>query len=323
MARKQIVSVSLGSSRRDHQVEVTLLGHPFSIRRQGTDGDFRKAMALLEELDGKVDAIGLGGVDIYLCSRTRRYALRDGLKLAQVVKKTPVVDGSGLKNTLEREVVKALALDHPLSSMRVLMVSGMDRFGMAQAFSEAGARMVFGDLIFALGVDRAITTLDELEETAEKLLPDVCKLPIGMIYPIGKTQEEKPEPRYARYYDEADCVAGDYHFIRKYMPERIDGKMIVTNTVTPADLGDLESRGVATLVTTTPEFEGRSFGTNVLEAALIALLGKPWEAVTPDDYFTLIRDLGLKPRIVNFRAPSAAGFQETRKGYDSATDSHR
>lgn len=305
---KRIVSVSLGSSARDHEVEVELLGERFHIARRGTDGDFKKALALLAELDGAVDVIGLGGVDVYLCSRTKKYALRDGLKLMQAVKITPVVDGSGLKNTLEREVVRRLAGDgFRWKDRPVLLVSGMDRFGMAQAMVEAGARVVFGDLIFALGLDQPITSLDELEARADKLLPDLCKLPIGMLYPIGKKQDQASidDEMRAKYYRDAEIVAGDYHFIRQYMPQDMGGKIILTNTVTAADVEDLRRRGAATLITTTPEFTGRSFGTNVLEATLLALLGKTWDEVTDQDYLDLIHRLDLKPRVLALQEQKA------------------
>ena len=305
---RKIVSVSLGSSQRDHEVEVDFLNERFNIRRIGTDGDFKKAQHLLMELDGQVDAIGLGGIDIYLYTSTKRYALRDGLRLMEVVKKTPVVDGSGLKNSLEREVVRYLKEKNivPLAGRPTLMVSGMDRFGMAEALHEAGCRMVYGDLIFALGLDKPITSLRELEEYAEKLLPEVSKLPIGFLYPTGKKQEGKPEAKYTKYYDEADIIAGDFHFIRRYMPEKMSGKVILTNTVTTRDIEELRKREVEILITTTPEFQGRSFGTNVLEAALLTLLGKKWEDVVADDYLTLIRKLDLKPRIevLNGRNPA-------------------
>lgn len=297
-----VTSVSLGSSRRDHEVDGVLLDKRFRIKRVGTDGNFRKAIDMLKELDGKVDAIGLGGVDVYLYSRRRRFALRDGLRLMNAVTKTPVVDGSGLKNSLEREVIEHLA-EHlhdqiPLRDRKVLMVCAMDRFGMAQAFEDAGSKVMYGDLIFALGLDQPISSLEELDEYADKLLPEITKMPIGFLYPIGKQQEAAPDKKYTRYYDDADVIAGDFHFIRKYMPDRLDGKVVITNTVTAHDIKELGERGVRHLVTTTPEFEGRSFGTNVLEAALLVLLQKPWEEVTPQDYADLIKRLDLKPRVV-------------------------
>ena len=301
---KRIVSVSLGSSSRDHRAQVDLLGETFDIAREGMDGSLDRALKRLKELDGTVDAIGLGGIDVYLYAGTQRFALRDGLKLLRAVKKTPVVDGSGLKNTLEREAVEYLQRDlgMVLKDKRVLMVSALDRFGMAQALVTAGADMIFGDFIFALDLDRPVRGLEEFEEMARKYLPDACKLPFQFFYPTGKKQDRKPEPKYPEYYDDADIIAGDFHFMRQYMPDRLDGKMVLTNTLTVRDIDELRERGVATLITTTPDFSGRSFGTNVVEAALLALLGKTWAEVTPADYGRVLAELQLRPRVVDLTA---------------------
>jgi len=282
-----------------------LLGEQFDITRMGMDGSLDKAIAKIKELDGTVDAIGLGGIDVYLYAGKKRYAIRDGVKLLDAAKFTPVVDGSGLKNTLEREAVGYLQreLGIELNGKRVLMVSALDRFGMAQALVAAGAEVVFGDFIFALDLDKPVRGLEEFEELAQKYLPDACKLPFQFFYPTGKKQDRPPESKYPEYYDDAEIIAGDFHFMRAYMPPRLDKKMILTNTLTARDIEELRSRGVTTLITTTPDFQGRSFGTNVLEAALIALLGKTWTEVTAADYARVLRDLDLRPRVLEFSAP--------------------
>ncbi|HEY1681817.1 MAG TPA: hypothetical protein VGF98_09295 [Candidatus Tumulicola sp.] len=297
---KKVVSVSLGSSRRDHRAEVTLLGEAFDIARIGTDGKLDVAVAKVRELDGTVDAIGLGGIDVYLYAGRHRYALRDGLRLLEAAHTTPVVDGSGLKNTLEREAIRFMREDLgiELRGTHVLMVSALDRFGMAQALVDAGADVLFGDFIFALDKDMPVRDLATFETMAEKYLPDACKLPFQFFYPTGKKQDRPPQPKYPQYYEEADIIAGDFHFMRQFMPERMEGKIVLTNTVTPADVAELAARGVKTLVTTTPDFGGRSFGTNVVEAALVALLGKRWDEVTAADYERLLEDLELHPRVV-------------------------
>ncbi len=300
---KRVVSVSLGSSGRDHQARVTLMGEEFDVSRVGTDGKLDAAIAKVQALDGHVDAIGLGGIDVYLYAGRHRYALRDGLRLLAAAKTTPVVDGSGLKNTLEREAVRfmqdELAID--LRGRHVLMVSALDRFGMAQALVDAGADVLFGDFIFALDKDMPVRDLHEFERMAEKYLPDACKLPFQFFYPTGKKQEKPPEPKYPQYYEQAEIIAGDFHFMRQFMPARLDGKTILTNTVTQANVDELAERGVETLITTTPDLGGRSFGTNVLEAALLALLGKAWSDVVPADYERLLKELQLKPRVVRLR----------------------
>jgi hypothetical protein len=301
---KTIISVSLGSSSRDHRAEVELLGEQFVLSREGTDGSLDRAIARINELDGTVDAIGLGGIDVYLYAGNERFAIRDGLRLLRAAKTTPVVDGSGLKNTLERAAIAYLTeeLQMDLREKRVLMVSALDRFGMAQALVAAGADVVFGDFIFALDLDQPVRGLDEFEEMARKYLPDACKLPFQFFYPTGKKQDRPPQPKYPEYYDDAEIIAGDFHFMRQYMPDQLDGKTILTNTLTARDIEELRVRGVATLISTTPDFAGRSFGTNVVEAALLALLGKRWEDVVPGDYERLLADVALHPRVLDLRA---------------------
>ena len=51
------------------------------------------------------------------------------------------------------------------------------------------------------------------------------------------------------------------------------------------------------LVTTTPVFEGRSFGTNVMEAVLVTLLNRRPEMLTPEDYMNKFRELHWTPSV--------------------------
>ncbi len=296
---KQVVSVSLGSSKRDHQVEITLLGQKVKISRRGTDGDFKRAVALLRELDGQVEAIGLGGIDLYLVSGQRKYAIRDGKKLLRAVKKTPIVDGSGLKNTLERQTVAFLQKQKMIQmGTRVLMVSAVDRFGMAQSFHAAQCEMVFGDLLFSTPFLYPIRSLKSLERLARLVLPFFVCLPFKMLYPTGKKQEEQDFRKIAKlgkYYREAEIIAGDFHFIRKFLPHDLNGQTVVTNTTTAEDQEFLRNCGVKTLVTTTPVLEGRSFGTNVMEALLLALSGR--QKMQEEDYVELLKQLNFAPTV--------------------------
>jgi len=297
---KHVIGVSLGSSKRNHSVEAEFLGEKFLIERIGTDGDLNKAEELLRELDGKVDAFGMGGIDLYLVAGDRRYAIRDAQRLARAVTKSPIVDGSGLKSTLERRVIRYLANSQtvPLQGKKALLVSGVDRWGMAEGLTQAGCILTCGDLIFALGLPVPLRSLGQLKLAAALIAPIVVKLPFTMLYPTGKKQEEqKVDSRFSRYYLENDIIAGDFLFIKRHLPPKILGKTIITNTVTAADVEDLKNRGATTLVTTTPELDGRSFGTNVMEAVLVSLAGKPWSELTSTDYEELLDKMDLKPRI--------------------------
>lgn len=297
---KEVISVSLGSSRRDHEVHVKLLGEEFKIKRIGTDGNMKRTIELLKELDGKADAFGLGGIDFYLYAPGgKRYAIRDAMKLKRAVEKTSIVDGSGLKNTLEREVVNYLqdGSQVDFKGKTVLMVSGVDRFGMAEAFHDAGCKMIFGDLIFGLKIPIPLRSMTSFRIVARLVLPVVTKMPFKMLYPTGEKQEREPKEKYGKYYHEADIIAGDFLFIKKHMPKDMKGKIVLTNTVTKDDVEDLRRRGVKLLITTTPEFQGRSFGTNVMEATLLAVMKKSADEVTAQDYLDMLKKLDFKPRV--------------------------
>jgi hypothetical protein len=60
---KKVLSVSLGSTTRDHSTEADFIGEHFWLSRQGTDGDFDRYVQMYRDNDGKVDAFGVGGAE--------------------------------------------------------------------------------------------------------------------------------------------------------------------------------------------------------------------------------------------------------------------
>lgn len=295
---KRITSISLGSSARDKAATARFLSEEFSIERVGTDGDMDAFRRRLIELDGKVDAFGLGGTDMYIWAAGRRYTFKEIERAASAAVQTPVVDGSGLKNTLERETVHRLQREGlvDFAHSKVLLVSGLDRFGMAEALAETGASVVYGDYMFSLGLPIPLHSLGALARNASVVLPIATRLPFKWLYPTGEKQKTI-EPKWQKYYAEADVIAGDFLFIRRHMPESLQGKTILTNTTRPSDVEELRQRGVKQLITTTPEIEGGSFGTNVMEGVLVALSGKKPAELTADDYMGLLQKLNWSPRV--------------------------
>jgi hypothetical protein len=295
---KRVVSISLGSSNRNKKVTASLFGEEFEIERIGTDGDMAKYRQMVSDLDGKVDAFGVGGTDIYLYAGSKRYTWREPLSLMAGAKKTPFVDGSGLKHTLERETIVYLQQNGivDFSNCSALLVSAVDRFGMAEALATHCKSVVYGDLLFGIGLPIPIRSWSGLKRLASILLPIICRLPFQWFYPTGEKQN-KNTPKFTQFFDEANVIAGDYLLIKKYMPKELRGKIILTNTTTEEDVADLRSRGVARLITTTPVFDGRSFGTNVMEGVLVTLLGKRPDQLTAADYLSKLKELGWTPQI--------------------------
>ncbi|MFC4427741.1 quinate 5-dehydrogenase [Deinococcus navajonensis] len=293
---KHVVSVSLGASRRNAREEINVLGQPFVLERLGTDGDSKKAAALFQALDGRVDAFGLGGADLYVIAGGRRYTFANVRKLVAHARITPVLDGSGLKNTLEREAIAQLDPQLHWASQKVLMVSAVDRFGMAEALAEKGADVVYGDIVFGLNIDRPIRSIGALRRVAGLVLPALTRLPQDWFYPTGAKQDSSVPGKGTKYYAWADVIAGDTHYAKRYAPMDLRGKTILTQTITEADRGWMKERGVARLITTTPRMGSRNFATNVLEAFFVALSGKK-EALSEAEYQNYIRQVGFRPEI--------------------------
>ena len=298
---KRVVSVSLGSSKRNHKVETTILGEQFSIERTGTDGDVEKAIAYMRELDGKVDAIGLGGTDLYLHAGGRRYSFRESKKFLAATPHTLLVDGSYLKKTIERQAIYYVEdeLGYRWAGRKVLQMAGVDRFGMAEALVERKAEVIFGDLMFALGLNIPIRSLKTLAITLRIVAPIIMNVPISWIYPTGSAQDKTSDKFYS-VFDGIEAVTGDYLFIKKYMPPDMSGKVIITNTVTADDVEELRKRNAKMLITATPEMGGRSFGTNVMEAVLSALAGKSPSQMTEQELNDWLKKIDFKPRVVKF-----------------------
>lgn len=296
---KRAVSISLGSSERDKKVEIELLGERVSVERRGTDGDIAKATALFTELDGQVDALGVGGIDLWVKMDDKTWNISAAHKLVQGVKQTPVVDGSGLKNTLEAQSAQTLVaeLGAGYAQGRILLTAAIDRYGMTKSFVAQGYEIVYGDLMFALGIPIPIRKFSTFQWVAKLLAAPATKLPISVLYPTGEKQD-MIIPKFTKWYEWATVIGGDCHYIKRHMPENLAGKVIVTNTTTPKDMEMFKQRGVTHVLTTTPVLDGRSFGTNMMEAALTAVSGKN-RPLTDAELNDMLAQLKLKPTVHN------------------------
>lgn len=304
---KRAISISIGSESRDKSVVVNLLGEEIEISRVGTNGDMKAARAMFRDLDGKVEAFGVGGTDLGLFVDDKWYPLHSVSFLVQDVTQTPVVDGCGLKNTLEVRaagILEAEIKDYLDAAGRsVLVMMAVDRYGLLRSFVDAGYTCLFGDALFSLGIRLPIRSEQGIKNLAAWLIPIVSRLPFEWVYPIGEKQLERT-PKYEWAFEEATVIAGDCHYITKYMPDNLAGKVVVTNTTTPRDVELFRQAGVRYLMTTTPVYDGRSFGTNMMEAALLSASGYTKTVDYRHNYpahfammAELVEKVGLRPQL--------------------------
>jgi len=295
---KHILSVSLGSASRDKSVQKEILGEQFLIERRGTDGDLKRFSQYLIENDGKVDCLCLGGTNLGLHWGGRFYGFRDVQRIVRQIKQTPVVDGAGLKNSLERETIRILQDQGTVNftTAKVLVTCATDRFGMTEAICELTSNYILGDLMFTVGVPIALHSTRSIDILARLLLPILRRTLFKWLYPTG-SQQDSIQPKYQYYYQWADVIASDFLIIRRHLPDRLAGKIVITNTTTQQDVEALRSRDVHLLITTTPVIEGRSFATNVMEGVFLTLMGKQPGQASVGDYLEMAQRIGWQPEI--------------------------
>ncbi len=301
MRETLVLGVSLGPSSRDHEVILCLEGQPVRLRRRGTDGSLERALELCREHDGVAAAIGIGGTNIELDVAGRRYPIRDGQRMAAAVTRSKIGDGNRVKTILAREAVVALGeAGIPLRGRPALVTSAVDRWSLAQALVDAGCELTYADLMVGLGVPMPLRSPRVVKGLARLVLPVLLRLPTRFFYPSGEATQGEPSPALARQLARVEIIAGDFLQVQANLPRRLDGKVIVTNTTTAADVADLRARGLRALVTSTPRLEGRSFGTNVMEALALAMVDKPRGEISDDDIAAALRSIPVRPHVEIF-----------------------
>lgn len=309
---KRVVSISLGSSRRDYQFSATVLGQHIEIQRIGANGDVARAAALVREYDGKVDAIGLGGLTPVFRIGRARYPHHEAISVAAQAQKTPVVDGGVLKATLERWAVAQAVRRIPqlFRYKRVLLTSGIERYALAQAISQYDPELRFADPVihFGLGKLPVPRTIEQLEFYAATTLPIMAMLPYRILHPVALGQEGH-DLRAEKLFDWAHVIAGDFAYIRRFAANDLSGKTIITDDPSPAEIEDLRQRGVITLITMTPPLsvEHPFVATDLLEALVAAIQessGQPGEAEALD----FIAAANWEPTVQHLNPPPKPKF---------------
>ncbi len=290
------------SGEGDSTESVSFLGEAIHIRREGCGGSVDRARALVWSHDGKADAIALEGLPatLHLGNLTRSHTL--GAALPNTAQVTPVVDGSGLRDGLERWGIILADRAQPgiFAEKRILMTPGLNHTGLAQSLARHSPSLRYADptIYFALPPVPGIGYRQTLEQVAAPTLDQLKDFPFRRLVPPNGTPHTQ---RATAPFYWADLLAGDIGAILRYAPRRLDYKTVVVESATESDVAELKRRGVSILITLMPAFDNKAclgrWSAATIEAVLVALRPHRELPLTENTYLDLLADLDWTPAI--------------------------
>jgi predicted amino acid dehydrogenase len=295
---KRVVGVSLGTDAQDFAFRTRFLGKPLDVRRIGTNHSVAKAEKLLRHWEYHADVIGVGVAREAYTVGSQRFVDEEGARLTAAVTRVPVTTGARLGDILQEWALRHVQskLGDYFNNARVLVFSGVANYKLAQAFAEYTPNLEFADALLQLGIPKMLTSLEALELYAS-----------GAHYVTDRVPDLVTDNAVAREWQrfvlrramrDATVIVAPIHELDAFGAEELAGKTILTSTVSEARIAHLKAKGVNLVIDGAPSLYGHVLGPSVLDAMIIAALGKEPEDILEDDYLGIITELGLEPRMI-------------------------
>lgn len=307
---KLVVNISLGSSEQNIDLQIPFLGETVRVVRFGADGDMDAAKALITEWDGEADVLALGRLRTDFVVGTQHLPSRQAEALSSLVTKSSVTTGEVLRDILQEWSLRhaQIELKNFFNNARVLFFSGISHYKSAVLLSEYTQNLSFADTVLQLGIPRFLHSLSALERFAQGIHPLQSRLPSSLRMPRFAPLEDWKQRLIRRALHTTDVIVASYEALEPYTREDLLGKTIVTSSVSDDRLDNLRDKGVSIVIDSSTRLAGLPVGAHLLEALVVAVLGRPVNQLTRDDFLEIIESLAIAPRILY-----PQGFQRTNR----------
>ena len=302
-----VVEISLGSSARDHDVEVEFLQRPYRLVRLGTDGDLQTAQTLVRRwteladqvaVNGAAEAVATGLLDVDPTEAT-----------AELVRSAPdgqATDGHRLREVLQEWAVRRVQLEMPgyFTNARTVVL-GTDHgrvVGVLREYTDNihVESLLGSDLVQRLG--------------ARPLLGAAARASTWPLRQVRTAvQDEVLLPAelanrgwLRRGVRDCDVVVAAYHELVASGFDDLHGRTVITSAVSDEQLADLAARDVDLVIDTTPQPFDVTVDVASLEAMMRAAVRAPGgapERLRDDDLLEMIVTAGLEPRLLQPNGP--------------------
>ena len=297
---KSIASISLGPLSLDCNFSTQFLGHDFNVVRIGTDNDFKAAEKLVVEWRDKVDAIGLGLVHDHYWVGTHHFHQRDTARLEKLAGDTLVSTGARLRGIVQEWSLRLAQheLGNFFNNAKVLFLSGTTNYRLASVMAEYTENLSFADPVLQFGAPSLLHSLSALELYAAGSNRMLRFGPEDGVLPSLAPGKHFNRFLLRKAVRDADVIVASYHQLERYGTDELEGKVVLTSTISPDRQQVLKERGVRVVIDCSIQLFEQTVGLNVVEAMILAALGRPAKEIAHDDYLEIFGDLDLKPRIL-------------------------
>ncbi len=295
---KTAVGVSLGSGEHNFDFETDFLGQHLKVWRLGTDASMTKTVRMLQHWERTADAIGIAIAKDRYTLPSRRYVEKDISELTSVVTRIPVSTGARLADILQEWSIRHVqnTLGSFFTNASVLFFSGMSNLKLARTISEYTQNVSFADPLVQLGIPKLLTSLDALQLYSAGAHHVLDWTPPAVM-------SSDPVKEWSRFLlrkalHGATVVVAPVHDLEDFDREDLEGKTIITSTVSDERLAKLKDKGVAMVVDGSPFLFDHVIAPSLLDAMIIAATGKKPAEILEDDYLEILTRLQVEPRIL-------------------------
>jgi predicted amino acid dehydrogenase len=304
---KQIISISLGTSKDDYEFVAEFLGQDFNIKRIGTDGDVDLAANLLEEWDSEADAISLGGLNFNYAIGSSRAIAKQQKKVEDLKAriKSPVTTGEKLRRVSFEWAIRHLQFsfgNNYFNHTKVLSLSGMLNYNIVKVIAEYTDNITFADPLFENGIPKFLNSLNDLEMYAKGVHDVLEWVPSKRLASSAMPVRQWNDYIRKKAIQKANIIVVPSYDFYDYLEgcglEELGGKTIITATVYEDRIQFLQERGVDVVIDCTPKILEQVVGFNVLESMISAALEIPLDEVSEDDLLEVISEQHMDPRVI-------------------------
>ena len=299
-----VVNVSLSSSERDYDEQVTFLARPFRLVRVGSDGDADTARELVRAWATQADVIALTGL-----REARAVGIFDGEPevLEQVraaAGEVPVVDGHILHDVLQEWAIRQVDNEMPgyFSNARTVVLGGVNHDRTTRVLKEFTQNLEFADPLLRFDLPATFDANPLLGLAAKAAAWPISQLPAPIKTPITSPGHKLSHALARQAARTCDVVVASFEELVGFGLEDLAGKTLISAGISAERLADLGSRGVDMVLDTVPQPFEVTVNAGVLEAMMVAVAPSE-EGLTNDDLLEMIVSAGLEARTLYPNGP--------------------